>query len=338
METGKTGKYFKYAIGEIILVVIGILIALQINNWNENNKVENEINQTITDLEKDLIYNHKETQRVLKFYYQIDSLTKLGIYKKLKRKDYYENNFLNYITVNWDQLRPKTSNIIKLIDHEKDAKTEYKDVIETAKLLRDQKVDLDSNWEHVTKFIDDEAEYNSQYLFTSAKDSITKAAQIDYFLNNPEHEKRLYKNWTINQVYYDNVSRYRVVNLATLLQINRVNKGFDKSKMNKLLTNYGMEPFKKAECSESQITSSQYKKYRESHLIVNTTKDSVFLNLYFDKKATYQHVLEPYQIARSVSYFVGIDGNQNILFEQIDKQGNCIQKFRAVQNGYLIIE
>ena len=31
-----TGKYLKYAIGEIILVVIGILIALQINNWNEH--------------------------------------------------------------------------------------------------------------------------------------------------------------------------------------------------------------------------------------------------------------------------------------------------------------
>lgn len=31
---GKTGKYFKYAIGEIVLVVIGILIALQINVWN----------------------------------------------------------------------------------------------------------------------------------------------------------------------------------------------------------------------------------------------------------------------------------------------------------------
>lgn len=34
MEQNKTGRYFKYAIGEIILVVIGILIALQINNWN----------------------------------------------------------------------------------------------------------------------------------------------------------------------------------------------------------------------------------------------------------------------------------------------------------------
>ncbi len=39
-QAGKTGKYLKYAIGEIILVVIGILIALSINNWNEK-RIEN---------------------------------------------------------------------------------------------------------------------------------------------------------------------------------------------------------------------------------------------------------------------------------------------------------
>jgi hypothetical protein len=38
----KTGKYFKYAIGEIVLVVIGILIALQINNWNQERQFQNE--------------------------------------------------------------------------------------------------------------------------------------------------------------------------------------------------------------------------------------------------------------------------------------------------------
>jgi len=36
MNQNKTTKYFKYAIGEIVLVVIGILIALSINNWSEN--------------------------------------------------------------------------------------------------------------------------------------------------------------------------------------------------------------------------------------------------------------------------------------------------------------
>ena len=40
MSVNKTGKYLKYALGEIILVVLGILIALSINNWNEERKNE----------------------------------------------------------------------------------------------------------------------------------------------------------------------------------------------------------------------------------------------------------------------------------------------------------
>ncbi len=42
MTENKTSTYFKYAIGEILLVVLGILIALQINNWNEARK-ENKV-------------------------------------------------------------------------------------------------------------------------------------------------------------------------------------------------------------------------------------------------------------------------------------------------------
>ncbi|WP_199757267.1 hypothetical protein [Formosa maritima] len=55
----KTGKYFKYAIGEIILVVIGILIALQVNNWNQNRLVQKEKEDILLKLHSDFIENKK---------------------------------------------------------------------------------------------------------------------------------------------------------------------------------------------------------------------------------------------------------------------------------------
>ena len=59
LSQGKTGKYLKYAIGEIILVVIGILIALGINNWNEernNSKEETKaFKRILSDLETEKI-------------------------------------------------------------------------------------------------------------------------------------------------------------------------------------------------------------------------------------------------------------------------------------------
>ncbi len=54
LSEGKTGKYLKYAIGEIVLVVIGILIALSINNWNQNRLNSIEEQRILTAISEEL--------------------------------------------------------------------------------------------------------------------------------------------------------------------------------------------------------------------------------------------------------------------------------------------
>ena len=66
MEKNKTGKYFKYAIGEIVLVVIGILIALSINNWNENRKSKIMANDVYKNLLTSLQQDSTEVQQIIK--------------------------------------------------------------------------------------------------------------------------------------------------------------------------------------------------------------------------------------------------------------------------------
>lgn len=55
INEGKTTKYLKYAIGEIVLVVIGILIALSVNNWNQENKDRRLGNDYLLRIHRDLV-------------------------------------------------------------------------------------------------------------------------------------------------------------------------------------------------------------------------------------------------------------------------------------------
>ena len=54
LSQNKLGKYLLYAIGEVILVVIGILIAVQINNLNEDKKLKNQLETYKISLKQEL--------------------------------------------------------------------------------------------------------------------------------------------------------------------------------------------------------------------------------------------------------------------------------------------
>ena len=97
----KMGKYFKYAIGEIILVVIGILIALQVNNWNQSQK-NSELSKLyvenfIKSVESDIVFlndrmkiNEKQIQNIASI------INTLSTQKKLLESEltsFFEQNY-----------------------------------------------------------------------------------------------------------------------------------------------------------------------------------------------------------------------------------------------------
>ena len=77
----KTGKYFKYAIGEIVLVMIGILLALQVSNWNQERKDRISERKLLDNIHRDFIQNKVSFDSIKAInYIGLNALEKMLIY------------------------------------------------------------------------------------------------------------------------------------------------------------------------------------------------------------------------------------------------------------------
>ena len=100
VSEGNTSKYIKYAIGEIILVVIGILIALQINNWSEISKNRDKEITYLNRITTNLSYDVKLYKSIIKE----DSLL-------IDKLNYIKNNFTDFT----NEIKNPTSDLDFLI-------------------------------------------------------------------------------------------------------------------------------------------------------------------------------------------------------------------------------
>ena len=121
-KTGKpalpAGRYFKYAIGEIILVVIGILIALQINTWNEGRKAIQEESNILQNL-YDEFYINKQLLNTSKN--QVNTAKDAGfklmnlIAKEEKNINKHNTDSLLFSLIDFTTFRPSENTINDLI-------------------------------------------------------------------------------------------------------------------------------------------------------------------------------------------------------------------------------
>ena len=94
----KTSKYFKYAIGEILLVVIGILIALQINNWNTERLANYEEQKLLKILKSEFQYNKQELNRNIQKATRLKNRADSLLLIFMQPKELIDSNRLHFLT------------------------------------------------------------------------------------------------------------------------------------------------------------------------------------------------------------------------------------------------
>ena len=118
IDQNKTSKYLKYAIGEIILVVIGILIALQVNNWNEEQKLQHESNDILKAIHSEFKSNRKVLKERIDYLKNANKNAKLVLSLTGQNEEVLQKYNLDSIISNslkYGNYNPSNSTIQELI-------------------------------------------------------------------------------------------------------------------------------------------------------------------------------------------------------------------------------
>lgn len=341
LTENKFSKYLLYAIGEIILVVIGIMIALQFNNLNEEKKKQRNIDQLIIDIEQDLLANYNAANRVLHFYRAQDSIFKRIANNTLTKEDYDNNNNLSYLTMSWEHLIPIDKNINQLVESEKIVQSQLKPIIKAAKALQHRQIVLEEIWTNLEENIDYNHSVFASFPWFVKYDSISNSQRMDFMLNDQKYQTLAMGHWARSQNFHDKVSRYRAQTIATLITIKKCRNDFNSTDIKNLLQKIGMQPFVEYSCDKDPKQLQSIKNIRASELYGNLSNDTIRISITNNKG---QRVLDKMILAPNTfqpitsNEFFGIDGDNNTLVTLLDKNGNCIKKFGALENGYLLIE
>jgi len=117
MEKNKTGKYLKYALGEILLVMIGILLALQVSNWNNNRIERTKEANYIENINKEFKSNRAQLDSAV-FYHQkvFSNTTKILNLAPIDVNTFNKDSLSFYIyeTINHNTFNPQQSTINSL--------------------------------------------------------------------------------------------------------------------------------------------------------------------------------------------------------------------------------
>lgn len=230
----RLSKYMLYAAGEIILVVIGILIALWINsNHNERNK-QAKIDSILIQIQNDFLQDIENGDRLLANYWRKDSISDRIVGGKLTKEELdsnrknltYRVRSLDFVSTWRESYQIQSNGYAQLMSMLDDLPEKYEDLM---KVLNHNILNRQVNF---NAFSADAKDIVRQYKYYLADSHDWKAIddnkgelsteQIDYILNNPrfKNQVNLLHNSTVS-LFWEYIN-YRKSLMETYLEIDKL--------------------------------------------------------------------------------------------------------------------
>ena len=210
LSENKFSKYIIYAIGEIILVVIGILIALQVNNVNQSNLIDKKISNYLNEIKLNLENEIDRSNLVVEFYDKRDSILKLVVLDKLSKEDYVTGSGQHnpqYAILNWNYININQNAYNNLVLISSDIPEEYRSIYKELNTLYDVSgenlIVRKSKLQDKMRVFSDYLRDNKDWFHKLVIGLDPEEDMIKYFMEDP-----FYKNYVME--YYDDAMKLKL--------------------------------------------------------------------------------------------------------------------------------
>jgi len=209
LTDNKLARYFMYAIGEVFIVLIGILLAIQINQWNQQRLDEIKINRLLLNIQNNLESEIESARRGIVLYDNKDTLLTRIKEGKVKREE-----FKSTPTIWGSNQSPQYATSVYFNGYSLN-KNAYNNLVQISDRIPVKYDSLYMYMSYLYEDIDDlvnqreekllENYYTCQNYFRDNKDFLSDLwipiplddEAIDFFMNDP-----IYKNWIYVMHHY----------------------------------------------------------------------------------------------------------------------------------------
>ncbi|MCS4436050.1 hypothetical protein [Aquiflexum gelatinilyticum] len=326
-------RYLIYAIGEIFLVVVGIMIAVYFNNKNTDKKTKSETDRLVADLEKGLKTNQFLLDRFSGRFDAQDSMMGLLINGELTEENFRRNRILNDLMGNSTQYAwLQDENIITILQKERDFDPTYNQLIKLIKSYKSRLDDLEKTAEELNELGNwNEKLMADNFDWYSGTTKEDRDKKVQYILRDPFYKNRLslFRKKFKNQI--SNITSMVAIRAAIMGEIKRLNEGLNNAQLDEFFKTLGMQPFPQLDCSELNREWEDDFSGLIFFLFFNSTDESVTI----------------YRLRENVDAWESfkINPGEYEIFGQVPGRGfmigspdSCQQLFVAKKRGYLLIE